>query len=586
MLTLINGTTAVPLKVDDYYVRQLNTGRDQVKFTISIYDPLFAEIQEESIIREHSEQTAETDYVVKAIDGGGETAEIIAEIDLYDWRSTLTLNYDSGSHTVGYIANAVKPAGWTVTDSSQLSISRTINLEAASALDVLDACSSAFNVYFRWNNRTKTVTIINPNTYTALGSFVTRDLNLKENNYKGKSSDFCTRLYPYGKDGLTIESVNGGVPYLDNNTYSNKIICAYWKDERYENAANLKYDAQIKLAEMAVPVRSYDLSVYDLARTDPTKYSYLDFSLFAVVALIDPTRASGKIYHQIVELWIYPYRPQDNQVTLSTTTAKIQSQLSNLATAITSVTSEWNQEQKAAQAAAIESASAQITGNNGGHVCISLDANAQPYEVLIMDTASKATARKVWRWNLNGLGYSSNGYNGPYGLAMTQDGAIVADYIRTGALSSSNVTVGGFTLSSSSLRNGMTSFSDTTHNGVYIGTDGIALGAGKFKVDAEGNLYATTGTFTGNVYAGNIQYGGSAGTFSGSGLSVGSVGSSQCSSYINSGVADGYSAIDGLGGGWESTPSMGASNTKLGNYSIGLGSSTISGVTIHYVNWW
>ena len=55
-------------------------------------------------------------------------------------------------------------------------------------------------------------------------------------------------------------------------------------------------------------------------------------------------------------------------------------------------------------------------------------------ELYIMDTDDPTTATKVWRWNLNGLGYSSTGVNGPYGLAMTMDGAIVADFITTGTL--------------------------------------------------------------------------------------------------------------------------------------------------------
>jgi hypothetical protein len=38
---------------------------------------------------------------------------------------------------------------------------------------------------------------------------------------------------------------------------------------------------------------------------------------------------------------------------------------------------------------------------------------------------------------------------------------------------------------------------------VYIGSDGISLG-GNFRVDSSGNLYANTGTFAGNIYAGNI----------------------------------------------------------------------------------
>ena len=47
----------------------------------------------------------------------------------------------------------------------------------------------------------------------------------------------------------------------------------------------------------------------------------------------------------------------------------------------------------------------------------------------------------------------------------------------------------------------MTSLSDIEHNGVYLGTNGIALGAGKFKVDQLGNLTATNATLTGTVNA-------------------------------------------------------------------------------------
>ena len=56
-----------------------------------------------------------------------------------------------------------------------------------------------------------------------------------------------------------------------------------------------------------------------------------------------------------------------------------------------------------------------------------------------MDTDNINTAQKVWRWNLNGLGYSNTGINGVYELAITQDGNIVADFIRTGTMSVSRI---------------------------------------------------------------------------------------------------------------------------------------------------
>lgn len=82
---------------------------------------------------------------------------------------------------------------------------------------------------------------------------------------------------------------------------------------------------------------------------------------------------------------------------------------------------------------AVNNASQWITGNKGGYVL--LDPKDAPRRILIMDKPNAADAKKVWQWNVDGLGYSSTGINGKYGLAMTRDGAIVADFITAGVLS-------------------------------------------------------------------------------------------------------------------------------------------------------
>lgn len=89
---------------------------------------------------------------------------------------------------------------------------------------------------------------------------------------------------------------------------------------------------------------------------------------------------------------------------------------------------------------AIENATNLITGQNGGYVV--LNPPNQPRELLVMDSPDIETATRVWRWNAAGLGYSRNGYNGPYALAMTMDGSIVADFINTGTLSANLIRAG------------------------------------------------------------------------------------------------------------------------------------------------
>lgn len=75
-----------------------------------------------------------------------------------------------------------------------------------------------------------------------------------------------------------------------------------------------------------------------------------------------------------------------------------------------------------------------ILNNPGKGNVVIYPSLADPQEILIMDTKDVNTAKNVWKWNAGGLGFSSTGYKGTYGLAMTNNGAIVADRMTTGTL--------------------------------------------------------------------------------------------------------------------------------------------------------
>ena len=92
---------------------------------------------------------------------------------------------------------------------------------------------------------------------------------------------------------------------------------------------------------------------------------------------------------------------------------------------------------------AIGKATGLITGQSGGYVVIhTAEENGQPYELLILDAPSIDEAVNVWRWNVGGLGFSHNGYNGPYETAITADGQIVADFITSGSLVANIIKAG------------------------------------------------------------------------------------------------------------------------------------------------
>ncbi|EMW6170803.1 TPA: phage tail protein [Enterococcus faecalis] len=142
-----------------------------------------------------------------------------------------------------------------------------------------------------------------------------------------------------------------------------------------------------------------------------------------------------------------------------------------------------------------------------GHVLI-YPSLADPQELLIMDTTSINTARKVWRWNVGGLGFSSTGYNGNYELAMTNNGLIVADRMATGTLRAINiigVTITGSTITSESGASQITMSSGTIKN-LWNGKLFSEMTGGAFRlyksngINTLGGLYRTLYIPTGREY--------------------------------------------------------------------------------------
>lgn len=477
MLTLYHDGKQYPLEHTEYYIRELANGLDEVVFSLPIHDEIYALINEEEVVTDRAGQS----YKVKQIDQGANDAKIVCQLNIDDWRSTLNVDYNSDTKTCNQQITAVLPTGWTINDRALVNIGRTIEGDLT-PYDVCVKCTSVYNVYIRWDNKNKVVTIYPKAMAAPVGAFATRELNLKELNYKGKSNDIVTRLYAYGKDGLSFADINSGKPYVDNFTYTNKIICGIWRDDRYTVAADLLADAQERLEQMAKPVRTYECSIVDLQATNPELYNNLDFSLFTTATLIDDLKENAVDY-QVVERHIFPYHPDRNEVIFNSEPLKITTSVVDVVDAIENPSSTFQQ----IQSQRIASATNWLTSGNG-YVVARKGPNGEWKELLFMDTDDEATATQVIRINENGIGFSTNGINGPYTNAWTIDGVLNADFITTGTLDADQVTVHGqiqatsgyigndtqgWQIGAESIYNGITSMTDTQHDGTYVGVDGI-----------------------------------------------------------------------------------------------------------------
>lgn len=477
MLKLLSDSNAV-LNVDDFYIKEQASGLDELIFNMSIYDENYPHVLEEAVIE------YEQPYLVKAIDAGAEQAKVKCQLDLDALKATLTVGYSNGSNTLYGTVSGVLPAGWTFLDNSGSAISRTIEGNYT-PLEVIQACVDTYGVVFRFDVKNKIVRAYTLTDFQPIGSFASRELNLTEINYKGKSTDFYTRLYAYGKDGLSFADINNGLPYVDYNEYSDKVICAYWEDDRYTVAENLLAAAQETVKTGGTPQRSYECSVYDLAATNPEMYSWQDFSLFSVVKLIDDIKGISLNY-QVVERQVYPYYPEKNVVTLSSTAPKIQNTVKNIQVELENPNSNFRQSMQNL----INSLAASITGEDGGNLRFTFNTEGQPNGIMIMDTADESTAQKILWLNLSGILYSSNGVNGPFAAVWSfAEGGFIADWIVAGSILANIIHGGTLTLGGSGNGNGICRVLNAAGNEVArldvngLTSNAVTITGGKLNIE-------------------------------------------------------------------------------------------------------
>lgn len=324
---------------------------------------------------------------------------------------------------------------------------------------------------------------------------------------------------------LTIESVNDGKDYLvseaadtygrisatvifDNVTKADKLL-----------SKGKKYLSDTQFANLVISLKAFDLSW--ISEQERFKLNY-------DVQVISKPHGLNKwmpIAKQTFNLW----NPENDTLELGisqkkTLSARTATTYTEVLAAIESITPA-----SSILESAKKNATALITSAMGGYVYKTTS------ELYIMDSNVPEKAKRVWRWNINGLGFSSTGINGTYGLAMTMNGQIVADFITSGAMSASRI-----------------------HGGVFK-AGGANNGDGKIEIyDAAGNLIAELGVTGLDVKKGKIK-----GT---------SINDTSDKFYV---TANGYMhAADGdIGGLHITSSSIGDSN--MGDTTV-IGSSSVS----------
>lgn len=275
------------------------------------------------------------------------------------------------------------------------------------------------------------------------GEIVTRLIPLGATISSGKYEDIDERV--------TIAEANQGSDYIQSedaiNTYGIVSKIMTWDD--VSDAELLlergrKYLESMQWDNMTLTVKAVDAK-YINASTE-------SFRLGDQVLVVSRPHGLNR-YFPVTKMTIDLLNPANNTITMG---AEVK----------TSITAKTNKVQSVAEKAstftessvlrsAKENADSLIKMATNGYIVLKADDKGNPEELLIMDTPDIKTATKVWRWNVNGLAYSSTGYDGEYGLAMTMDGAIVADKITSGTMYADRIRGGTLTLGGKGNTNGI-----------------------------------------------------------------------------------------------------------------------------------
>ena len=90
---------------------------------------------------------------------------------------------------------------------------------------------------------------------------------------------------------------------------------------------------------------------------------------------------------------------------------------------------------------AIDNLKAQMNISEGGYKLTEYDSSGRWLRDLYMDTPDKNTATKVLQVNMNGIGGSNSGYEGPYAVGMTLDGMIYGNRIMSHSIDAEKLSV-------------------------------------------------------------------------------------------------------------------------------------------------
>lgn len=267
--------------------------------------------------------------------------------------------------------------------------------------------------------------------------------NLLDYSENVSASDLYTCVIPKGArldespiEGLEayvdITSVNDGKDYL----YSEDAVAVYgwnrcvvsWDD--VTEPANLKKKGEDWLKDNQFETMVLELTAADLSMLDSSIES---FELGDTVPVYSKPHGMDRTF-PVQKLEFHLLDPSQDKLELGSTMKLSYTEQNKGNLTIVHQQLENNRQTTAWLQSAIDNATAMMTGSKGGYKVSEYDSDGRWLRDLYMNAPSKEEATQVMQINMNGIGFSREGFDGPYKNAWTIDGTFLGEFIKAGSV--------------------------------------------------------------------------------------------------------------------------------------------------------
>lgn len=435
-----NGLGVIPNVLNAKVVDEIN-GEYSLTFEYPMSEPMATELVEDRIVKCKVADGTEQCFIIKTIQKSFDKMSVYCThlfYLLYD--NFLEDTYPQNLSPKPFLDHILSRANYQLpfTTTSDISTTKTARYVRKNCVEAIlgDIDNSMFNLFGmelkrdNWNIGLKARLGADKGEKLIFGKNITGiDVNID-------TTGVYTRIMPIGFDGLLLPEKYVDADNIDEYPYPR--ICLYEfpdivYDPEQEGAYHNLDDAYQALRDAVnelyanginKPLINISVNWVELSNTE----EYKQYSALERVDLGDTLTCNlfGMDYTtRVIKTEYNPLTDRIDTFEIGTFQPNIATSMNKVEFDVTQINPSSILEQ------AQENATSLITQAMGGYV---YKTNSELY---IMDNEDPNQAVHVWRWNINGLGYSSTGINGNYGLAMTMDGQIVADFITTGHLNTS-----------------------------------------------------------------------------------------------------------------------------------------------------